>query len=33
MLQRFLKFSIRKDIPRKNKKINHKTLVQSMSIG
>lgn len=33
MIQRFLKFTIRKDIPRKNKKINHKVLVGSMNIG
>lgn len=30
MIQRFLKFTIRKDIPKKNKSINHKVLVQSM---
>ena len=33
MIQRFLKFAVRKDIPRKNKKINHKVLVASMTMG
>lgn len=33
MIQRFLKFTVRKDIPKKNKSINHKVLVQSMPFG
>lgn len=33
MIQRFLKFSVRKEIPRKNKKINHAAIVRSLSFG
>ena len=33
MIQRILKSSLRKDIPRKNKKINHKAYVSSMFLS
>lgn len=32
MIQRFLKYTVRKDIPKKNKTINHRALVYSMPI-
>ena len=32
MIKRFLSFEMRKDITKKNKKINHATLVRSLSL-
>lgn len=33
MIQRLLKFTLRKDIIKKNKSINHKTFVKSMDLS